>query len=231
MGYHTHFYASIPEKQVDWAKKILRKCKKDLKERLNNTPNDDYFKSIYQMNLNETTQEKYEKFHEGIKEYNWPKWYIDEQEEYFAKYRDKDLTWEECEKKEFLENSEKLKETGLLDLTFNGDFGMDYVAFLIAYWEMFDRYLEIDSDEFVLHDNKIYSGNVFKKYYCVKGRYCQSMWFNYEGIIKMIEDYVDPKSYNPETHEYTKNLVLSDKEKLEIENFFRDYSDSYCWII
>ena len=183
------------------------------------------------MNLDETTQEKYEKFHEGIKEYNWPKWYIEEQEEYFAKYRDKDLTWEECEKKEFLENSEKLKETGLLDLTFNGDFGIDYVAFLIAYWEMFDRYLEIDSDEFVLHDNKIYSGNVFKKYYRVKGRYCQSMWFNYEGIIEMIEDYVDPKSYNPETLEYTRNRVLSDKEKLEIENFFRDYSDSYCLVI
>lgn len=57
------------------------------------------------------------------------------------------------------------------------------------------------------------------------------MWFNYEGIIEMIEDYVDPKSYNQETLEYTRNRVLSDKEKLEIENFFRDYSDSYCWII
>ena len=94
-----------------------------------------------------------------------------------------------------------------------------------------DEYEEDDDSpsNFEIRDGKIYSGNIFKCYYRVKGRYCQSMWFNSDNIIEMIEDYVDVTK-TTKTGKHPK-LKLTKEEKLEIENLFRDYPDSYCWIV
>ena len=231
MGYHTHFYACDPTKQVDWAKQILSKYQKQLKHELDNFPNDDFFKNIYKMNMEETSKENYELFHENAKKYNWGKWYIDEQEEFYHKCWDPNYTWETI-KQEWVDRLEKLKSTGLFDLKFDGDYAMDYVALLVENWKEFDYLNAYDLNlNFECKDGKIYSGDILKCYYRVKGRYCESMWFNWENIIEMIEDYVDTTSYDPETHEYKKNRVLSTREKRKIENFFRDYPDSYCLVI
>ena len=234
MGYHTHFYACDPNKQVDWAKRILKKFQQRLQNKVDNFPNDEFFKRIYDYTMKMVTDEKYQEFHENAKKYAWPQWCIDDNEKFFVEHRDPNYTWE-TEKKEWGETLEKLKYTGLLDLKFDGDFALDYVAFLVEYWDLFMKHLDDDEEDpdspcnFEIRDGKIYSGNIFKRFYRVKGRYCESMWFNSNGIIEMIEDYVDVTK-TTKTGKHPK-LKLTKEEKREIEQFFNDYEDCYCWII
>lgn len=223
MGYHTHFYACDPNKQVEWAKQILKKFQCSLQYKLDNFPKDEFFKRIHEWTLEMVKDEKYQEFRENSKKYDWTQWYIDENEKFFVEHRDPDYTWE-TEKKEWSEKLEKLKDTGLLDLNFDNDYALDYVAYLIKNCDLFMKDLNDykennDSpNNFKIHDGKIYLGDIFKCFYSVKRRYCQSIWFNPDGIIEMIEDCVD----------VTK---LSKEEKHNIKQFFKDYPDSYCLII
>lgn len=230
MGYHTHFYACIPEKQVDWAKEILAGYQKVLQKKLDNIPSDEHFKKMYKSTLEMVSDERIKEQREAAKKYEWPQHIIDSNEAFYVKYRDPNYTWE-SEKREWIGKLTDLKNTGLLDIKFDGDLSLDYVAFLIENWNKFFSLREYGAEEsyYQVHDGKLYSGLVFKCYYRVKGRYCQSMWFNSNGIIEMVEDYVDvtrktKSGRNPK-------LKLTKEEKHEIEKFFKDYPDCYCWII
>ena len=175
MGYHTHFYAYDKSKQIEWAKEILAKYKQNLQKKLKNLPSDEQFKNLYNNCVIEANEEHQKKFYEDAKKYNWGKWYIEEEEKFFAIYNDPNRTWED-EKKEWIERLERTKSLGLLDFEAEGE--KNYPGFLIGNWNEF-KYLddyELDLN-YECREGKIYSGNILKRYYRVKGRYCQSMWF------------------------------------------------------
>lgn len=227
MGYHTHFYAYDPNKQVDWAKDILFKYKQRLQKKLDNIPSEIFFKKLYQQTLEMVSDERIKEQREAAKKYKWPQHVIDSNEAFYAKYRDPNYTWE-SEKQEWVNKLEHIKELGLL--VFDEEPGVNFPAdFLIGNYKDLKFLEEYDDPEFQIHEGKIYSGEVFKRYYRVKGRYCQSMWFNSNGVIEMVEDYVDVTK-KTKTGRNPK-LKLTKEEKRDIEKFFRDYPDSYCWII
>ena len=218
MGYHTHFYAYDAKKQNEWANQILEVYRKQLCKELSSIPNDDFFKKQYQIGLDMTTDEKYQEFKETSTKYRWPQDIIDGNEEFFAKYRDPNYTWKD-EKNEWVQHLKDVENTGLLTIL---DFKSKFLLsdFLIKKHDVLKR-LDIGAGEalpkYQIREGKIYSGEVFKRFYRVKGRYCQSMWFNSNGVIEMINDYDYP------------DLMESDIK--EIENFTHDYPDWYCWII
>ena len=230
MGYHTHFYAYDKDKQVDWAKEILGKYRGQLQKELDSIPDDSFFMRMYEHTMKMVSNDEYEIFRENAETYNWPKDIIEKNEAFFAKYRRDDYTWE-SEKNEWFDNLNNLKNTGLLDLKFDGDLALDYVAFLIDNWNPFKERLnayDLHLD-YQLRDRKIYSGHILQRHYRVKGRYCQSIWFNPDGIIEMIDDYVDVNKKNED--DSNPMVKLSDAEKKEINDLFHDYPDSYCWVI
>lgn len=227
MSYHTHFYACDPDRQVAWAKDILGEYKERLQKKLDNIPSDNFFKKIYEGTKEMVTDEEYAEFHEKVEKYNWPKDIVEKNEAFYAKYRRDDYTWE-SEKNEWIDNLNNMKNTGLLDLKFDGDFALDYVAFLIDNWARFKE-LNTYVLDYQAREGKIYSGHILPHRYSVNGRYCQSMWFNPDGIIAMIEDRVDVNNRNEDGH--YPMVKLSDAEKKEINDLFHDYPDSYCWVI
>lgn len=233
MGYHTHFYACDRHKQTEWAKDILAKYKEQLQHEYENIPDDQFFMDNYQELKEMTDSNHYEKFHEDAEKCHWPKDVIEDTEAWFQKYRDPSFTWE-VNKQNWFDRLDKIKNTGLLDLKFDGDSGIDYVALLVDNSEAFKylRYYDYDLGlNYEIREGKIYNGDILKRYYRVKGRYCESMWFNWEGVIEMIEDYPDTDSFDETTHEYTRMRTLTDEEKAEIENLAEEYSDWYCWIV
>ena len=226
MGYHTNFYACDPEQQQNWAKKILTAYKKQLKKRLNKIPSDKFFKEIYKNSMEMASDERYQEFHDNAKKYNWNKYYVADEEKWFQEHRDPNFTWED-EKKKYIKRLDILEATGLLEF----DDKNDYADFLIRNYHLFKNEFDDEPMDYEVHDGKIFSGEIYKNYYRVKGRYCESLWFNWEGVIEMVEDYVDVTSFDKTTHEYTKMRQLTDEEKSEIENFFNDYEDAYCWVV
>lgn len=227
MSYYTHFYTYDKCKQVDWAKQIIKERQALLTKELKNIPNDEFFKKQHEWNLEVVNDEAYAKFKEGCTKYNWKQDFIDEQEAWYQKYRRPDYTWED-DKREWVERLEMFKDTGLLTVLEDIP-ESELPDYVIDTEEILSSALinDINAFEHEIRDGKIYSGEEFKRYYRVKGRYCESMWFNDDGIIDMIEDYSDVRNEDGTWS----NRVLTEEEKNEIHEWFEGHDDCYCWII
>ena len=239
MSYYTHFYTFDKNKQVEWATEILKSYQKRLKNVLENIPDDDSFKRMHEYNLDELTDEKYQEFKENSVKYHWKQDFIDELEDWYRKYRRPDYTWED-DKREWIGKLIDLKNTGLLTV-FEDVSPAELPDYLIDLYHVFKNslldYGDPYSDEiregkpysYEIREGKIFSGEVFKRYYRVKGRYCESMWFNDDGIIDMIEDYVDVTK-KTKTGRNSK-LKLTKEEKQEIHEWFDGHDECYCWVV